>query len=156
MIKITRVDHRLLHGQVAFAWIQAVGANCILIANDDVASDDLRMAALRMAKPAGVKLVMKSIGDSAEALNSGVTDKYDLFIITETIADVYRLASLAPCVTEINIGGARPQDDRQRISAAVCVSDDDRRKLRLLIEAGKHCYIQQVPSESPVDILELI
>lgn len=61
MIKVTRIDHRLLHGQVAFTWIKAVGADCILIANDDVASNDLRMAALRMAKPAGVKLVMKSV-----------------------------------------------------------------------------------------------
>ncbi|ELO67219.1 PTS transport system, IIB component, partial [Salmonella enterica subsp. enterica serovar Enteritidis str. 543463 42-20] len=28
------MDHRLLHGQVAFSWTQYVGADCILIAND--------------------------------------------------------------------------------------------------------------------------
>ena len=28
-----RVDHRLLHGQVAFSWTSALGADCILIAN---------------------------------------------------------------------------------------------------------------------------
>ena len=53
MIKMTRVDHRLLHGQVAFTWIKAVGPDCILIANDDVAKDELRMAVLKMAKPQG-------------------------------------------------------------------------------------------------------
>jgi len=36
MIILTRVDHRLLHGQVAFSWTQSLGADCILIANDDV------------------------------------------------------------------------------------------------------------------------
>ena len=91
MIKMTRVDHRLLHGQVAFTWVKSVGADCILIANDAVAADELRMAALRMARPQGVKLVMKSVADSIKALESGVTDKYNLFIITESIEDVWRL-----------------------------------------------------------------
>ena len=36
MLKLLRVDHRLLHGQVAFSWTQNLGADCILIANDDV------------------------------------------------------------------------------------------------------------------------
>ena len=34
MIKMLRVDHRLLHGQVAFSWTGYLGVNCILIAND--------------------------------------------------------------------------------------------------------------------------
>ncbi len=42
MIVFLRVDHRLLHGQVAFSWTQYVGADCILIANDSVPNDDLR------------------------------------------------------------------------------------------------------------------
>ncbi len=40
MILLTRVDHRLLHGQVAFSWTQGLGADCILIANDDVPTDE--------------------------------------------------------------------------------------------------------------------
>ena len=42
MITLLRVDHRLLHGQVAFSWTQYVGADCILIANDSVPEDELR------------------------------------------------------------------------------------------------------------------
>ena len=40
MIKLVRVDHRLLHGQVAFSWTNGVGANCILVASDTVVHDD--------------------------------------------------------------------------------------------------------------------
>ena len=36
MVLITRVDERLLHGQTAASWIPAIGADCILIANDSV------------------------------------------------------------------------------------------------------------------------
>ena len=85
MIKLLRIDHRLLHGQVAFSWTKFLESDCILIASDNLMKDELKMSAMRMAKPTGVKLVMKSIEDSIKALNSGVTDKYKLFIIVESV-----------------------------------------------------------------------
>lgn len=70
MIKLVRVDHRLIHGQVAFSWLKFLGADCILIASDELLKDELRMSGLRMAKPSTVKLVMKNMEDSIKALNS--------------------------------------------------------------------------------------
>ena len=58
MIKLLRVDHRLLHGQVAMAWTQSLDSDCILIANDAVVNDNIRKQH-EIAKPNGVKLVMK-------------------------------------------------------------------------------------------------
>ena len=51
MIQLLRVDHRLLHGQVVFSWCGQLNPNCILIANDADATDDVRKAALRPGKP---------------------------------------------------------------------------------------------------------
>ena len=48
------------------------GADCILIANDEVVQDELRMTAIRMSKPNGVKLVMKSVEDSIKASISDI------------------------------------------------------------------------------------
>ena len=56
MIKLTRVDYRLIHGQVAMSWTHALDVDCILCASDAVAKDDMRKAALRLARPNGVKL----------------------------------------------------------------------------------------------------
>lgn len=72
MIKLLRVDHRLLHGQVAMAWTQSLDSDCILIANDAVVNDNIRKTTMKLAKPNGVKLVMKNIEDSIAALNAGV------------------------------------------------------------------------------------
>ena len=85
MIKLLRVDHRLLHGQVAMAWTQSLDSDCILIANDAVVNDNIRKTTMKLAKPNGVKLVMKNIEDSIAALNAGVTDKYKLFIVVEVL-----------------------------------------------------------------------
>lgn len=72
MITLLRVDHRLLHGQVAFSWTQYVGADCILIANDSVPGDELRKTTIKLAKPPSVKLVIKNINDSIEAIKAGL------------------------------------------------------------------------------------
>lgn len=49
MIKLLRVDHRLLHGQVAFSWTSTLSADCILIASDAVMKDDLRKMSIKLA-----------------------------------------------------------------------------------------------------------
>ena len=51
MIKMTRVDHRLIHGQVGFTWTKFLEADCILIASNTLVEDPLRMSAMKMAKP---------------------------------------------------------------------------------------------------------
>ena len=46
MIVNVREDNRLLHGQVAMAWNQVLGSDCILIANDSVPNDEIRKAGI--------------------------------------------------------------------------------------------------------------
>lgn len=85
MIQMIRVDYRLLHGQVAVSWTSALGADCILLVSDTVLNDKLRLQALSLAKPEGCKVVVKNTEDAVKALQSGVTDKYKLFVVCETI-----------------------------------------------------------------------
>ena len=101
MIKMTRIDYRLLHGQVAFAWTKNLSANAILIANDNVVNDSFRKQTLNLAKPNDTKLIFKSIDDSIAAIKSGVTDKYNVFIVVENVHDAYRLAKGTPEIKEL-------------------------------------------------------
>ena len=99
MIQLLRVDHRLLHGQVVFSWCSQLNPNCILIANDAAATDDVRKAALRLGKPNNAKLVIKTVEDSIAAINEGKTDKYSLMIVTGNVKDAVRLARLRRTAT---------------------------------------------------------
>lgn len=156
MIKLIRVDHRLLHGQVVYAWTKAIGTDCILIANDAVAKDELRMSALRMSKPDGVKLVIKNLEDSVKALNSGVTDKYNLFIIIESIHDAWYLAGQVKDIQKINLGGTKLQEGRRQISKAMFVSEEDCNLLREMNERGIRLEVQMVPDDLPQDVMKMI
>ena len=157
MIKLVRVDHRLLHGQVAMAWTQSLDVDCMLIANDAIMKDEIRKTTLKLAKPNGVKLVMKNIEDSITALNSGVTDKYKLFIIVESIEDAHRLATSCKDIREINLGGCNPREEAvKKLYKTIPVSAQDEVLLRELIEAGTRIEIRQVPGDAKIEVKEII
>lgn len=147
MIKLLRVDHRLLHGQVAFSWTQYLGADCILIANDSVVNDELRKTTIKLARPPEIKLVIKNITDSIEALKSGVTDKYKLFIVVESVTDAYRLSKDIPDINHINLGGTKPKDNTQNISKTINITDEEVQYLKELHQMGKEIEIRIVPND---------
>lgn len=156
MITLLRVDHRLLHGQVAFSWTQYVGADCILIANDSVPNDELRKTTIKLAKPPSVKLVIKNIADSIEAIKSGVTDKYRLFIVVESVEDAWRLAREIPEIKSINLGGIKAKEGSRNISKAVNLLPDEIARLNELVGQGVEIEIRQVPNDRKQLITECL
>ncbi len=156
MIKLLRVDHRLLHGQVVFKWLNFLKVNCILIANDGVAKDDLRISALRMAKPESCKLVIKNLDDSIKSILSGVTDKYDLLIITESLEDAYYLAKRIPLIKYINLGGNKLERGKKQVSKAFFVSENDIKLINELNLEGVKMEIKMVPEDKAENIMNLI
>ena len=147
MVKLLRVDHRLLHGQVVFSWCSQINPNCILVANDQVVNDEIRKAALRLGKPNDVKLVIKNIEDSIEAINNGKTDKYDLMIVVNSIDDAVRLARGAEEIRSINLGGTKAKQGTHALSNMVYVTDEEEELLREVIKEGIEVIIQAVPSD---------
>ena len=156
MIVNVRVDHRLLHGQVAMAWNQVLGSNCILIANDSVPNDEVRKAGIKLGKPQNTKLVIKNIEDSIKALRSGVTDKYNLFIVVESIADVYRLVKETGLIKSITLGGVKSRENTKQISKAVFVTDEEKKLLWELIDEGIEIEVRQVPSDTKIMAKEVM
>jgi len=125
MIKLLRVDERLVHGQVALAWTNSLNADCIFVVNDDVRKDKLRLTTLKMAVPAGVKFVSKSVDDAVEVLNSGKTDKYKMLIVVDSVADALKLAKGTELVTSVNLGNMKRLEGRRQLTSSVFATDEE-------------------------------
>lgn len=156
MIKCLRVDHRLLHGQVAFSWTSALGADCILIANDGVMEDELKKMAIKMAKPQGVKLVMKSVDDGIAAVNKGVTDKYKLFIVVESVKDAYRFMTETDVIDSVVLGGTKATPETKNISKAVNLTDKEIELVKDLLDKNYSVEIRMVPADKKIDARSVI
>lgn len=66
MIKAFRADDRLIHGQVQTQWISTYGVNRVMIIDSNVVRDPINVQILKLAKPAGIDLV---ICDEEKAMN---------------------------------------------------------------------------------------
>ena len=152
MIKLLRVDYRLVHGQVAISWSGYLGADCILVANDEVAKDEMRQSMLRLSKPQRTKLVIKSVEDSIKAIKSGVTDKYNLFIVVNNIQDVERLVAEISELKYVNLGVLPATKNSKALSKAIFVTEKDVDSLKRLLDQDIQIDIQQVPTESAITV----
>ncbi|WP_448909762.1 PTS system mannose/fructose/N-acetylgalactosamine-transporter subunit IIB [Holdemania massiliensis] len=156
MVNLVRVDERMLHGQVAMTWVSAVSPNAILIANDDAASNEMSKMAFKMAKPAGVKLAIKSIDEAAVLLNNPKSKEIKIFVITRTIADTLRLANQTSEIHKVNIGGVKKREGAKQISKTTFLNDEDIDNLKALSDLVEEIEIRMVPSDQKVDVKKLI
>ena len=86
-IVLTRIDNRLVHGQVATQWCGTIGANLILVANDEVAGNKLRQGLMDMAAPAYASMRYWTIEKTISTIHKA-SDKQLIFIVCENPQDV--------------------------------------------------------------------
>lgn len=156
MIKLLRVDHRLIHGQVVFSWTSFLDSDCILVACDAVVNDEIQKTTMKLSKPNGVKLVIKGIDAAAEAINSGKTDPYKLFIVVESIVDAEKLTAKCPQIKEVNLGGVKKTDDRKRLSSAVYANDEEIKLIKKMLDRKIDVEIRQTPGDSKINANKVI
>jgi mannose/fructose/N-acetylgalactosamine-specific phosphotransferase system component IIB len=149
MVKLLRVDERLLHGQVALNWVSNVGASSILIANDEVMQNEMSRMALKMAKPSGVNLAIRDINGAVELLRDPRSADITVFVIVRTLTDALRLAKQTDTIKFVNIGGIKKKEGSKLIAPAVFVNNDDMTILKELSTHVEKIEFRMLPSDSP-------
>jgi mannose/fructose/N-acetylgalactosamine-specific phosphotransferase system component IIB/AraC-like DNA-binding protein len=102
-IVLTRIDNRLVHGQVATQWCGPIGANLILVANDEVAGNKLRQGLMDMAAPSYAAMRYWTIEKTISTIHKA-SDKQHIFIVCETPQDVLKLVEGGVPIKKVNIG----------------------------------------------------
>lgn len=156
MIKLIRIDDRLVHGQVSFTWVPSLGTDCLIVANDKVAKDDFQKMTLGLAKPAGVKLLIKSIADTITFLNDEKNKPLKILVLINNVKDAFSLAGSVQEIHSINFGGIRSKEGAKLISKAVALTDEDIVLIKELLLKGIELEIRQVPSDEKQKLSALI
>ncbi|HAP3014017.1 TPA: PTS sugar transporter subunit IIB [Enterococcus faecalis] len=151
-----RVDERLIHGQVATVWTNTVGAQRIMVVNDAAVKDQLQIGALKMAKPAGVKLSILSKRKAIEKILAGNYDEEKVFLITKDIADMAALIDGGVPLQSFNVGNISQKEGSRAIKKSVALTDEDIQTVRRLTDNGVTITAQMIPSEPNEAILTFI
>lgn len=147
-ILLTRIDNRLVHGQVATQWNSTLGSNLILVANDDVASNTMRQNLMKMAAPTGVATRFFSLQKTIDVLGQGEPRARKIFIVAETPEDVLTLVKGGVPIKKVNIGNMHMSEGKRQVATSVAVNDEDVAAFKELQELGVELEIRRVPEHA--------
>ncbi len=153
-ILLTRIDNRLIHGQVATQWNSTIGANLILVANDKVANDKLRQGLMDMAAPSGTQTRYFSLQKTINIIHKA-SPRQKIFIIVETPQDLLTLIKGGVPIKKVNIGNMHMSEGKRQVATCVAVDDKDVEAFKKLKEAGVELEIQRVPTTAVEDVNKL-
>ncbi|WP_251861887.1 PTS N-acetylgalactosamine transporter subunit IIB [Clostridium sp. Marseille-Q2269] len=155
-ILMTRIDNRLVHGQVGVTWVNYLGANLIVVANDEVSTDEIRQNLMDMVVPDVIGTRYFSIQKTIDVINMAAEDQL-IFMVCETPQDVLRLVEGGVPISKVNIGNMHFSEGKEQISSTVSIDEEDKKALRKLHDLGVELEIRRVPDEKiEVDILKFI
>lgn len=124
-IVLTRVDDRLIHGQVAVGWTRTIGATHIVVANDEVSKDRTQIMLLKMATPVGVKSSILSVDEAAQKLANNEFKKDKVLLLVRDPKSLVRLIDGGVDLQEVNIGNVRAAEGRKRLIKEVAATEEE-------------------------------
>ena len=101
----TRIDGRLIHGQVANLWTTKLNTSRIMVIDDAVAQNDIEKQGLKLACTPGVKLSILPIDKAANNIKEGKYDTQRLLIVARRPENFLRLVEYGVSLPEHNALG---------------------------------------------------
>lgn len=153
----TRIDERLLHGQIRITWGKHTEANLILVANDDAAEGpNAAFMQAGMKASAGDEYAVRffSIQKTIDVI-SKASPRQKIFVLCNNPKDVARLVEGGVPITHCNVGNMHFHEGKRQIAKTVSVNDADIEAFKSLVANGVTCTIQNTPDQTPVDVLAL-
>lgn len=150
-LTLIRVDERLIHGQILTQWLKRTEANLIVVANDEVSTDELRQNLMNVAIPSGVSTRYFSLDKTCSVIHKASSQQRILLLVANLTDLLYLIKGGVP-IQEVNIGNIHPKQDSLEISPSVSLSINEFEILNEMNKRGIKCIIQRMPSETPIDI----
>ncbi len=152
-IALVRVDNRLVHGQILEAWVPFVEARCIMVVDDNSASDFFCETVIRMAVPSDIEVNICSVEDFAANYTYARGSGKRTIVLFSNIADALKAHEQGFHFETLNIGNIYHEDFKICCAPSVFLCEPEIKDIfRLLQEKGVAVELKRVPREKAVDI----
>ncbi|WP_294604914.1 PTS sugar transporter subunit IIB [uncultured Lactobacillus sp.] len=154
-IKWTRIDDRLIHGQVASSWLRHVGAEQIICISERAASNPVQEQVLKMAAPGYIVHVF-GVDKFIRVYKKNPIKKTTFLILTSTL-DLLHLIEGGVDIKSVNFGGMRERKERTiRYNNDLCFTPEEKDALDKLVDSGIEINFQMAAYDAPTPIKEYI
>ncbi|OCN04885.1 hypothetical protein A4S06_09875 [Erysipelotrichaceae bacterium MTC7] len=151
----TRIDDRLIHGQVASSWLGFVGAPQIICVSDNAAANPVQGQVLKMAAP-GYTVHLFSVDKFIDVFSKNPIKK-DTFLLTDSTYSVLRMVESGVPIKEVNFGGMRKRAERTiQYEPYLHFTEEEFAAIDKLFAMGVQVNYQVAAYDSPKDIRKYI
>lgn len=154
-IALNRVDFRLAHGQVAYAWVTSLKASKVVIMDPATVNDKLALSMMKLSLR-GSKLEAYDIERGVEEYKKTQFGKGNIIVIFRNIKNAYDAWKLGYDVNHLNVAQVPMVDGRKLAVATVCLSDDELKMLEEMSNAGVEVYCHQTPSNPHYSFSQIV
>lgn len=162
MIKMLRLDERLIHGQVVIKWSRHLSVNRILVLNDEAANNDLIKKSLMMAAPSDAKVAITTMDEGISLLSDPRAESLSILILVKTPLDVLKLMKSVDGIKTVNIGNFGRVAPREGSGARklyrnnLYLYDSEVEIIRQILDTGVECNYQTTPEDKPDSVKKII
>ena len=153
-IVLTRIDDRLIHGQVITAWVKHIKCDVILIVDEELARNNLMQRIYKAAAPTGLEVVIANEVDAITYLNTEGSQRIIVLVKVPQIIENLRKGGVQ--IDRVILGGMGSNHDRKKLIRNVFSSKLENECFKRLLESGCNVDYQMVPDEKSTDISKLI
>lgn len=151
-IILSRVDSRLIHGQVMTMWSKTGGINHIYVVDDQVASDPFMKDVYLMAVPDSLGVTIHSVDDAVSQYKNGQMPDAKLLVLIKDVTTASRLWKQGFPMESLQIGNLTPQKKTKILHRSSRLSEEHMPELLEMRRGGVMVYAQSVPTEKKIDV----
>lgn len=124
-IALTRIDFRLIHGQVITRWLTQCQINEIVTIDTALSHDDFMQDVFKMAAPKGVKIRILSVEDAVKAQQNSEFEKNRVMVLFKSVQELDNAIRAGLDLKEVQIGGLGGGAGRKAVHNAVTLDQKD-------------------------------
>lgn len=144
-IVLTRIDNRLVHGQIVGEWAGAVGANLLVVADDKTANDSVDRSVMKIAADSlGLDVRFFSLDETIAKIGKASSSQ-KILLVCRNPQSLRKLIEGGVEIDVVNVGNMHSSGDKRRLSDKVYVDDNDVEDLKFIQKNVKEIFIQDIP-----------
>ena len=138
MIVLTRVDNRLIHGQVVQGWLPSLEVSEVVIVSPRAEKTQFIQKMLRLSLPNGYKLTILGAKEAVVYLQKS---HEKIFVIVEEISVLQDMLNEGFTPKVITLGNTPFAEGKKQYSQGVFLSEEEVKELKYL-ETEKHIPVE--------------
>lgn len=144
-IVLTRVDNRLVHGQVGITWCTTLGVEHILVVDKATHTDTFQQMLMKTVASAGHSKIVFSCVETFFEDYEKIKSSHRIMIVVKNLDVCVALIKMGVTLNEINLGNIHYEKGKKQYWKKIYLNDEDVDHIRYLLSKKIRIFVQDVP-----------